>query len=67
MTQQREKISGQTWTTEMEGSVAAYEITFTMKDGKRQLKRVLIEGTPVEDTLRGMLASVMPPASGAVA
>ena len=67
MTQQSEKIAGQSWTTEMEGSVATYEFTFTMKDGKRQLKRVLVEGTPVEDALRGMLASLTPPASGAFA
>lgn len=59
--QQGEKITGRTWTTEMEGSVAAFEIIVTLKDGKRQLKRVLVEGVPVEEKLRGMLAKFPPP------
>jgi hypothetical protein len=40
----------------VEGSVASFEITYTMKDGKRQLKRLLVEGQPVEDATRGLIA-----------
>ncbi len=58
LNQQREKIAGSTWTTAMEGSVAAFEITFTMKDGKRQVKRVLIEGQPVDDAVKGLIARI---------
>jgi lysyl-tRNA synthetase class 1 len=56
--QQREKIAGTTWTTAMEGSVAAFELTITMKDGKLQLKRVLVEGQPVESVVGGLLAQL---------
>ncbi len=55
-TQQREKIAGSRYTTAMEGSVAAFEITFTLLDGKQQLKRVLIEGQPVESVVGGLIA-----------
>jgi lysyl-tRNA synthetase class 1 len=66
--QQSEKIAGRTWSTAMEGSVAAYDIVVTMKDGKRQLKRVLVEGVPVEEKLRSLLADIPPmPPGGAVA
>jgi lysyl-tRNA synthetase, class I len=58
LTQQREKIAGSTWTTAMEGSVAAFEISFTMQDGKVQLKRVLVEGQPVEDAVNGLIAKL---------
>jgi lysyl-tRNA synthetase class 1 len=58
LAQQREKIAGTTWTTEMEGSVAAFELTITMKDGKRQLKRLLVEGQPVESVVGGLLAQL---------
>ena len=54
-TQQKDKIDGETWTTAMEGSVASFEITYTLKDGKRQLKRLLIEGQPVESAVPGGL------------
>src|SRR5262249_38956249 len=56
LTQQREKIAGFTYTTTMEGSVAAFEITYTLQDGKRQLKRVLVEGQPVDNAVSGLLA-----------
>jgi lysyl-tRNA synthetase class 1 len=41
----------QTWTPTlmMEGNVAANEITVVMKDGKRHLKRIVVEGQPVAD------------------
>ena len=56
LTQQGEKIAGSTWTTAMIGHVAAFDITYTLKDGKRQLKRVLLEGTNVESATTGLLA-----------
>jgi len=56
LAQQQEKIAGRTWTTAMEGSVASFDITFTLKDGKRQLKRVLLEGQPAESAVAGLLA-----------
>jgi lysyl-tRNA synthetase class 1 len=56
LTQQGEKIAGSTWATAMIGHVAAFDITYTMKDGKRQLKRVLLEGTNVESATTGLLA-----------
>jgi hypothetical protein len=65
--QQQEKIAGTTWTTAMEGSVAAYEFLIVMKDGKRQLKRVLIEGRPVENVIGGLLARLGSSPGGAVA
>jgi lysyl-tRNA synthetase class 1 len=43
-TQNAEKIAGKTWSVEAEGDVAAYEIVYEMKDGKRQLKRLLVQG-----------------------
>jgi lysyl-tRNA synthetase class 1 len=43
-TQNAEKIVGKTWSVQAEGDVAAYEIVYEMKDGKRQLKRLLVEG-----------------------
>ncbi len=58
LAQQREKIAGSTWTTAMEGDVAAFEITFTMKDGKRMVKRVLVEGQPVESVIGGLVAQL---------
>lgn len=67
LTQQREKIASSSHTTAMEGSVAAFEITFTLLDGKLQLKRVLVEGQPVEGVVGGLLANLGPSAGGAVA
>jgi lysyl-tRNA synthetase class 1 len=69
MTQQQEKIESSTWTTAMEGSVAAFDILFTLKDGKRQLKRVLVEGKSGESGVSGLIARLgQPPgASGTVA
>ena len=67
LAQQREKIAGSRHTTAMEGSVAAFEITFTLLDDKVQLKRVLIEGQPVESVVGGLLANLSPSSGGAVA
>ena len=54
--QNAEKIAGRTWTTEMEGDVAAFEILVEMKDGKRQLKRVLVQGYDASQAVPGVLA-----------
>ncbi|MDB6150030.1 MAG: Lysyl-tRNA synthetase [Chthoniobacter sp.] len=65
--QNAEKIAGRTWTTEMAGDLAAFEITVEMKDGKRQLKRVLLQGQSPETAMPGLLASLAGTASGATA
>jgi hypothetical protein len=44
----------------MEGSVAVFELLMEMKDGKKELKRLLVEGTPVDRALSGLIASVEP-------
>jgi lysyl-tRNA synthetase class 1 len=46
MSQQRDKITATHWKAEMHGGTAAIELTIEMKDGKRQLKRVLLKGLP---------------------
>ncbi len=68
-TQQQEKIAGSTWTQAMEGSVAAFDIIYTFRDGKRQLKRLLVEGKPVESVIGGWIAQFCstPGARGVVA
>jgi lysyl-tRNA synthetase class 1 len=38
---EREKIAAQSWTTHMVGNIAAFEIVFTMLDGKKHLKRLV--------------------------
>jgi hypothetical protein len=40
----------------MEGDVAAFEILVEMKDGKRQLKRVLVQGREASGLVPGLLA-----------
>jgi lysyl-tRNA synthetase class 1 len=55
-TQNQEKIASHTWTSAVEGNVVSFEITYTLKDGKRQLKRLLLEGTPADLAPRGLLA-----------
>jgi lysyl-tRNA synthetase class 1 len=65
LTQQGEKIASFTWTTAMVENVASFDIIYTLKDGKRQLKRVLLEGTNVENATRGLLARLgIDPPSG---
>jgi lysyl-tRNA synthetase class 1 len=64
LAQQGEKIAGSIWTTAMEGNVASFEITYTLKDGKRQLKRLLIEGTNVDDATKGLLARLSADGTG---
>ena len=67
LTQQREKIASSRYITAVEGHVASFEITFTLLDGKVQLKRVLIEGQPVESVVGGLLTNLGPSTGGAVA
>jgi lysyl-tRNA synthetase class 1 len=54
--QMGDKIAEKSSTTVMEGSVAAFEIIVTLKDGKRQLKRVLVEGYPPPPGAGGAIA-----------
>ncbi len=65
--QQKSKIASHSWTTAMEGSVAVFEVIYTMHDAKRQLRRVLIEGTPIEQAVSGLLTRVAAVSSTAVA
>jgi hypothetical protein len=67
LAQQREKIAETIWATAMEGSVAAYEFTITMKDGKRQLKRVLLVGQTIESEMGRLLAQMGSAAGGTIA
>ena len=66
LAQQREKIASSAWTSAMEGNVTSFEITYTLKDGKRQVKRLLLEGKSVENAVSGLLARLqLPPPPGA--
>ena len=59
LAQQREKIASSTWTSAMEGSVAVFEIIYTLHDGKRQLKRLLVEGQSLDtSTLLARFAAI---------
>jgi lysyl-tRNA synthetase class 1 len=65
--QNAEKIAGRTWATEIEGDVVAFEIIVEMKDGKRQLKRVLVQGTEASPRVPAFLAQSPASPSGPVA
>jgi len=56
----RDRIANQTWTTAMEGSVASFELAIEMKDGKKELKRLVVEGVPIEQELSGLIVSLEP-------
>jgi lysyl-tRNA synthetase class 1 len=58
------KITGKSWTTEVAGSVVVFEIVFEMQDGKKQLKRLLVEGAAATHP-SGLLASFISPANRA--
>jgi len=64
MTQNKEKIADVTYATQAELDLVSLEITFAMKDGKRQLKRVLL---PSGDLPSGLIASLGAHGSGTVA
>ncbi len=55
---QGDKIEGRTWSTAMNGALAGFEIVYTFKDGKRQLKRLLVEGHPIDGSFDGLLARI---------
>ncbi len=63
MTQNKEKIADVAYAMHAELDLVAFDITFTMKDGKRQLKRVLLASTTAPS---GLLAALQPFGSGAV-
>lgn len=56
LTKEAAKIENWTPSVIMEGAVAANEITITMKDGKRQLRRIIAEGQGADGTPGGLLA-----------
>ncbi|HEX8311505.1 MAG TPA: lysine--tRNA ligase [Chthoniobacteraceae bacterium] len=58
LTQNRENITAAKWETFMEGDVACFEVTVAMQDGKKQRKRLIVEGNPVEQVLPGLLAKL---------
>lgn len=66
MAKEREKIASSDYATATEGSLAVLEITFVMKDGKRLLKRLRIEGQ-TDPAVPGLLARLQPPLSGQTA
>ncbi len=67
MTKEREKIAGSEHATAVEGAFACLEIIFTMKDGKRLLKRVRIENA-TDPAIPGLLARLTsPPPTGQLA
>ena len=57
-----EKIAATSWTSQVEGALAVFDILIEMKDGKKQLKRLLLEGGKVEQSVPGLLAQI--PATG---
>jgi lysyl-tRNA synthetase class 1 len=67
LTKQREKVTSTAWTVTMEGSLAVFEMTIVTLDGKRQLKRVLTEGTSAGDQVQGLLAKWTQSPAGSVA
>ena len=56
----REKIANISWSSAVHGSVASFELLIEMKDGKKQLKRVLVEGQPIDQAVTGLIARVQP-------
>jgi len=65
--QNREKISNISWSSAVEGSVASFELLIQMKDGKTQLKRLLLEGQLIDQAVTGLLARMQSQFPGAVA
>ena len=64
MEQNREKIAGIDYATSAELDLVSFETIFQMKDGKKQLKRVLL---PVSQGTGGMLAILQPVTGGLTA
>lgn len=61
-----QKIVSATYATAAEGDFAVLEISFLMKDGKRVLKRVRLEGA-IEQAAPGLIARLTPQLPGLVA
>jgi lysyl-tRNA synthetase class 1 len=55
---QGDKLESKTWETRMAGALAVFEITYTFKDGKRQLKRLLLEGVDPDGDSKSLLARI---------
>jgi lysyl-tRNA synthetase class 1 len=53
---QGDKLESKTWETRMSGALAIFEITYLFKDGKRQLKRLLLEGGNPDVDSQNLLA-----------
>ncbi|MGV3533616.1 MAG: lysine--tRNA ligase [Chthoniobacteraceae bacterium] len=66
MAKEREKIVSADYATATEGALAVLEITYLMKDGKRLLKRLRIEGAP-DQAVPGLLARLQPQLPGLTA
>jgi lysyl-tRNA synthetase class 1 len=66
MAKESEKIVSADYATATEGSLAVLEITFLMKDGKRLLKRLRIEGG-TDQVVPGLLARLGPQLPGLTA
>ncbi len=59
LTQNREKIESFTSATASEGDLISFEMTFRMKDGKNQLKRVLLANNGDAEALTALLQQVL--------
>jgi lysyl-tRNA synthetase class 1 len=58
MDEHRDKIAATSWTSEVAGSIAIFELVIEMKDGKKQLKRLVIEGSSVDQSTPGLLTRI---------
>ena len=64
LAKQGEKIESVDWQLRQNGSVFCVEYVAAFKDGKRQLKRLMVEGQPAEDWPRTLIAGL--PSSGSI-
>ncbi len=64
LAKQGEKIESVDWQLRQNGSVFCVEYLAVFKDGKRQLKRLMVEGQPAEDWPRTLIAGL--PSSGSI-
>ena len=51
-----DKVAGVSWELVSEGAVFAVEYTVRLGDGRRQMRRILVEGQPAEGVGAGLLA-----------
>jgi lysyl-tRNA synthetase class 1 len=66
LTKEKEKIVSANYATATEGSLAVLEVTVLLRDGKRMLKRVRLEGE-VEQAMPGLVARLTPQLPGLTA